>query len=95
MPNFDEVIELPMTPAWRTKPGRWLSCRPAAGTAAGWSFPAETLRRLVTRDGVHGHFRLTFTEAGRFCAIRRLGAPRLHPMNKAGGWCPGANPLIL
>ncbi|WP_275668712.1 DUF2835 family protein [Halomonas urmiana] len=57
--------------------------------------PAETLRRLVTHDGVQGHLRLTFTEAGRFCAIRRLGVPRLHPMNKAGGWCPSANPLIL
>ncbi len=35
-------------------------------------FPAEALRRVVTRDGVHGVFRLHFTPDGRFSAIQRL-----------------------
>ncbi|OUE41889.1 hypothetical protein BZY95_11070 [Billgrantia desiderata SP1] len=35
-------------------------------------FPAEALRRVVTRDGVHGTFRLSFTSEGRFRSIVRL-----------------------
>ncbi|MFG6176448.1 DUF2835 domain-containing protein [Halomonas sp. THAF12] len=41
------------------------------------AFPAEALRRVVTRDGVHGVFRLTFSAEGRFERIQRLSmAPR-------------------
>lgn len=35
-------------------------------------FPAEALRRVVARDGVHGTFRLCFTPEGRFQSIVRL-----------------------
>lgn len=35
-------------------------------------FPAEALRRVVGRDGVHGTFRLSFTPEGRFLSIARL-----------------------
>lgn len=35
-------------------------------------FPAEALRRVVARDGVHGIFRLCFTSEGRFQSIARL-----------------------
>lgn len=35
-------------------------------------FPAAALRRVVTREGVHGTFRLWFDAEGRFRAIRRL-----------------------
>ncbi len=28
--------------------------------------PAQALRRVVARDGVHGVYRLTFTEEGKF-----------------------------
>ncbi len=36
-------------------------------------FPAEALRRVVTRDGVHGTYRLVFSREGRFQTIVRLG----------------------
>ncbi|MFC0324150.1 DUF2835 domain-containing protein [Halomonas organivorans] len=36
------------------------------------AFPAEALRRVVARDGVHGVFRLTFSAQGRFLGIKRL-----------------------
>ena len=36
------------------------------------AFPAEALRRVVTRDGVHGVFRLYVSSEGRFEGIRRL-----------------------
>ncbi|GHE21307.1 DUF2835 family protein [Halomonas urumqiensis] len=36
-------------------------------------FPAEALRRVVTRDGVRGIYRLCFSDAGRFISIQRLG----------------------
>lgn len=32
-------------------------------------FPAQALRRIMTRDGVSGVFRLSFSEAGRFESI--------------------------
>ncbi len=35
-------------------------------------FPAKALRQVVTRDGVDGVFRLTFSEDGRFESIRAL-----------------------
>jgi hypothetical protein len=35
-------------------------------------FPAEALRRVVTREGAHGIFRLSFTTEGRFQSIARL-----------------------
>lgn len=35
-------------------------------------FPAEALRRVVTRDGVHGVYRLTFSDEGRLHSLQAL-----------------------
>ena len=35
-------------------------------------FPANILRPFVTRDGVHGRFRIHFDARGKFVAIDRL-----------------------
>lgn len=35
-------------------------------------FPAEAIRRVVGRDGVHGIYRLSFSEHGRFISIVAL-----------------------
>lgn len=35
-------------------------------------FPAKILQRYVTREGVHGHFLITFDGQGKFQSIARL-----------------------
>ncbi|MYL24958.1 DUF2835 domain-containing protein [Vreelandella massiliensis] len=35
-------------------------------------FPGEAIRRVVTHDGVHGIYRLTFTDEGKFVSIKPL-----------------------
>lgn len=35
-------------------------------------FPAKVLRHIVTRDGVHGNFRLYLSESGQFLSIAPL-----------------------
>ena len=34
--------------------------------------PAQALRRVVTRDGVHGVYRLCYDATGRFESLQRL-----------------------
>ncbi|MCR8922888.1 DUF2835 domain-containing protein [Dasania sp. GY-MA-18] len=34
-------------------------------------FPANILQRFVTRNGVHGRFRIRFNEQGKYQAIER------------------------
>ncbi len=36
-------------------------------------FPAESLRRFLTHDGVRGEFRLCYDDANRLISIERLG----------------------
>nr|WP_298522810.1 DUF2835 family protein [uncultured Halomonas sp.] len=37
-------------------------------------FPAQALRRIVGRDGVHGLYRLSFTSDGRFESLVALSS---------------------
>ncbi|GHB18064.1 DUF2835 family protein [Salinicola rhizosphaerae] len=37
-------------------------------------FPARALHRIIQRDGVHGVFRLHFSDSGRFITIEALTA---------------------
>lgn len=71
MPSIDVVLELSAEACLAHYEGR-------AGQVLTYSldgrrvvFPAEALRRVVGREGVHGIFRLTFTPEGRFQAIER------------------------
>ncbi|WP_108446326.1 DUF2835 domain-containing protein [Halomonas denitrificans] len=74
MPSIDVVIELSYEACLAHYTGQVTQVQTRSLDGRRVAFPAEALRRVVTRDGVHGRFRLTFTEAGRFCAIRRLEA---------------------
>lgn len=35
-------------------------------------FPAGILQRFVSRDGIHGSFRIHFSEQGKFASIERV-----------------------
>ncbi|WP_280548981.1 MULTISPECIES: DUF2835 domain-containing protein [unclassified Halomonas] len=72
MPSIDVVIELSHDACLAHYAGRVPNVQTRSLDGRLVVFPAEALRRVVTRDGVHGRFRLTFTEMGRFCAIQRL-----------------------
>lgn len=72
MPSIDVVIELSAEACLAHYEGRMGQVQTRSLDGRRVLFPAEALRRVVTRDGVHGIFRLTFSEAGRFLAIRRL-----------------------
>lgn len=72
MPTIDVVIELSHDACLAHYEGRvgQLHTRSLDGRRV--LFPAEALRRVVTRDGVHGTFRLIFSAEGRFESIRPL-----------------------
>lgn len=36
-------------------------------------FPASILRPFVLHDGVHGRFRISFSDSGKFAAIEPVG----------------------
>ncbi len=73
MPTIDVVIELSHDACLAHYEGRVGQVHTRSLDGRKVIFPAEALRRVVTRDGVHGRFRLTFSDAGRFIAIQRLG----------------------
>ncbi|MBZ0331726.1 DUF2835 domain-containing protein [Halomonas sp. ANAO-440] len=72
MPTIDVVIELSHDACLAHYEGRVGQVHTRSLDGRKVIFPAEALRRVVTRDGVHGRFRLTFSEAGRFVSIRKL-----------------------
>ncbi|TFH86686.1 DUF2835 family protein [Billgrantia azerbaijanica] len=72
MPTIDVVIELSAEACLAHYEGRAGRVRTRSLDGRRVVFPAEALRRVVTRDGVHGIFRLHFSTAGRFQAIVRL-----------------------
>ncbi len=72
MPSVDVVIELSPEACLSHYEGR-------AEQVYTWSldgrrvvFPATALRQVITRDGVHGIFRLRFSSAGQFETIERI-----------------------
>ncbi|AMD01834.1 DUF2835 domain-containing protein [Halomonas chromatireducens] len=72
MPTIDVVIELSHDACLAHYEGRVGQVHTRSLDGRKVIFPAEALRRVVTRDGVHGRFRLTFSEAGRFVSIQKL-----------------------
>lgn len=72
MPSIDVVIELSYEACLAHYEGRVGQVHTRSLDGRWVVFPAEALRRVVTRDGVHGLYRLTFSDAGRFCNIERL-----------------------
>lgn len=74
MPSIDVVIVLSCETCLAHYEGRVGQVQARSLDGRRVVFPAEALRRVVTRDGVDGIFRLTFSEDGRFRSIQRLGA---------------------
>lgn len=71
MPSIDVVIELSHDACLAHYEGRVGLVHTRSLDGRRVVFPAEALRRVVTRDGVHGIFRLHFSPEGRFQAIER------------------------
>ncbi|MFO7648319.1 DUF2835 domain-containing protein [Halomonas campaniensis] len=72
MPVVDVIIELSPEACLAHYEGRAGQVHTRSLDGRRVIFPAEALRRVVTRDGVHGVFRLHFSAEGRFQTIERL-----------------------
>lgn len=72
MPSIDVIIELSADACLAHYEGRAGRVHTRSLDGRRVIFPAEALRRVVTRDGVHGTFRLTFSAEGRFESLRPL-----------------------
>lgn len=72
MPSIDVVLELSAEACLAHYEGRVGQVLAYSLDGRRVAFPAEALRRVVTREGVHGTFRLFFTPDGRFRSIARL-----------------------
>ncbi|WP_346795848.1 DUF2835 family protein [Halomonas sp. Bachu 37] len=72
MPSIDVVIELTYAECLSHYEGRVGLVRTRSLDGRRVVFPAEAIRRVVTRDGVHGIYRLSFSQEGRFMSIQPL-----------------------
>lgn len=72
MPTIDVIIELSFEACLAHYEGRVGQVHTRSLDGRRVIFPAEALRRVVTRDGVHGVFRLSFSSDGRFESLRPL-----------------------
>ncbi|TVP52492.1 MAG: DUF2835 family protein [Halomonas sp.] len=75
MPNIDVVINLTYDECLAHYEGRVANVRTRSLDGRWVVFPAEAIRRVVNRDGVHGVYRLSFSEQGRFISIAPLPKP--------------------
>ncbi len=69
MPSIDVILNLTQRECLAHYEGRYNNVRARSLDGRWVVFPAEALRRVVDQDGVHGVFRLIFTEEGRFSRI--------------------------
>ncbi|MCL5425355.1 DUF2835 family protein [Halomonas sp. NPDC076908] len=72
MPTIDVVIELTYDECLAHYEGRIANVRTRSVDGRWVIFPAEAIRRIVSRDGVRGIYRLNFSEQGRFISITPL-----------------------
>ncbi len=69
MPSIDITLSLTPRECLAYYEGRYQNVRARSVDGRWVVFPAEVLRRVVGQEGVHGVFRLTFTDQGRFARI--------------------------
>ncbi|WP_224417265.1 MULTISPECIES: DUF2835 family protein [unclassified Modicisalibacter] len=69
VPSIDIVLELTAEQCLAHYQGaaQWVHAHSVTGRKV--AFPARALRRIVGPDGVHGIYRLRFSEEGRFEAL--------------------------
>lgn len=72
MPSIDVVINLTYDECLAHYEGRIAHVRTRSLDGRWVIFPAEAIRRVVSRDGVHGTYRLSFSDNGRFTSITLL-----------------------
>lgn len=72
MPSVDVIIELSAEACLAHYEGRAENVYTRSLDGRSVVFPATALRQVITRDGVHGVFRLWFSPAGQFETIKRL-----------------------
>ncbi|RAH36591.1 DUF2835 domain-containing protein [Halomonas sp. SL1] len=72
MPTIDIILDLTPAACLAHYEGRVGMVHTRSLDGRSVQFPAEALRRVVTRDGVHGVFRLYVSPDGRFEDILRL-----------------------
>ena len=72
MHSIDIVLHLSFDECLAHYEGRIVNVRTRSVDGRWVIFPAEAIRRVVTRDGVHGVYRLTFTDEGKFVSIKPL-----------------------
>ncbi|XGA79618.1 DUF2835 domain-containing protein [Halomonas sp. CH40] len=76
MPSIDIVLHLSYDECLAHYEGRIGNVRTRSLDGRWVIFPAEAIRRVVSRDGVHGAFRLHFSDEGKFVSIKPLAARR-------------------
>ncbi|WP_136064805.1 DUF2835 family protein [Modicisalibacter radicis] len=74
MPSIDVVIELSAEQCLAHYAGGAQHVYARSRDGRRVVFPAQALRRIVGRDGVHGLYRLTFTADGKFESLVALRA---------------------
>jgi hypothetical protein len=72
MPTIDVIIELSADACQAHYEGRVEQVYTWSLDGRRVVFPATALRYVVTRDGVHGIYRLSFSSAGQFERIEPL-----------------------
>ncbi|MCH4812927.1 DUF2835 family protein [Vreelandella neptunia] len=72
MPTIDVVINLTYDECLAHYEGRIANVRTRSVDGRWVIFPAEAIRRVVSRDGVRGTYRLSFSDGGRFISIVAL-----------------------
>ena len=73
MPSIDIVLHLTHDECLAHYEGRFGNVRTRSLDGRRVVFPAEAIRRVVSRDGVNGVFRLEFSDEGKFISITSLG----------------------
>ncbi|MGO2007117.1 DUF2835 family protein [Vreelandella alkaliphila] len=72
MPIIDVVIHLSKSECLAHYEGRYSNVRARSVDGRWVIFPAEALRRVVGQEGVHGVYRLEFSDQSRFINIQPL-----------------------
>ncbi|PRY64410.1 uncharacterized protein DUF2835 [Vreelandella songnenensis] len=72
MPSIDVIIHLSPDECLAHYEGRAANVRARSVDGRWVVFPAEAIRRVVGPSGVHGVFRLAFSDQGRFAGIEPL-----------------------
>jgi len=72
MQTIDVIINLNYDECLAHYEGRIANVRARSVDGRWVIFPAEAIRRVVSRDGVRGVYRLSFSDQGRFISITTL-----------------------